>query len=121
MQISINTSRDINFSSICVLQPGLKKMHLGSLLKKGTFLKELPLWKTLPHTLLDNSGAIPVATPIELYQINKCRQEIETKRVTAGINEGMKRVVTEKRMIMILNQSMSHKHMFGKLLCLFPP
>lgn len=59
-------------------------MHLGSLLKKGTFLKELSLWKRLPHTLHYNSGAIPVATPIELYQITKCRQEIEAKRVIAA-------------------------------------
>lgn len=58
-------------------------MHLGSQLEEGTFLKELPLWKTLPHTLHYNSGAIPVATPIELYQITKCRQEIEAKHVTA--------------------------------------
>lgn len=61
-----------------------KKCILAVYLKKGTFLKELPLWKTLPHTLLYNSGAIPVATPIELYQITKCRQEIEAKRVTAA-------------------------------------
>ncbi|XP_059420287.1 CLK4-associating serine/arginine rich protein-like [Carassius carassius] len=56
-----------------------------TLLKKGTFLKELPLWKMLPHMLHYNSGAIPVATPIELYQMTECRQEMkEAKHVTAA-------------------------------------